>query len=184
MKKTLILLLFGMLLFGLFGCVKYKEVSGLKLVNNKLTRENNISFVSFRDVKQSWSEANKTYGNTVFFPGEKGEDGYMRFEVDLVSPKTRTTYITNKEEYIKVFNGDTDMNFASEMIVIFQFTTRENGDFYLEPIGIEDDKLQISYMQKNDTSGMGGTHTGYTVSIGLKMKNKWKEKVQFVFKRR
>ena len=184
MKKTLILLLFGMLLFGLFGCVKYQELSGLKLVNNKLAHENNISLVSGKEVKKSWLDANKTYGNTVFFPGEKGEDGYMRFEVDLVSPKTRTTYITNKEEYIKVFNGDTDMNFASEMIVIFQYTTRANADLYLEPIGIEDDKLQISYMEKSYTSGMGATHTGSTVSIVLKMKNMWKEKVQFVFRRR
>lgn len=181
-KKIFLLLLAGIVSsLVLTSCEKYSETDGNKIIQNEIVKENNITYVDGVMFNKTWDEANSTYGSYKKIDGYWDGNVYIDIVEDKASPATRIIYVTDKEVYNTVFTSDFDIDFNSEMIVIFRYTSCYNRKKTIDKVYIDEKNTLNIEFWINDNPGRGDASLPKTVSLILKMKNLWNNKVKIKY---
>ncbi len=170
---SFILLTITLLSFCFMGGCKYTDFYGNKMIKNKVVKENRISFVECR-YHTEWLKKNRTYAHYEVVDGD--------IVVDRVSPETRTYYITNEEERNEVFSTLINVDFKTEMVVVFRYTSASGRNRIVKNVYVDEEGfLNIEFDIVDGKPGYADASMPKTRTIALRMKNVWKNKVEFTY---
>ena len=170
---SFVLLMITLVSLCLMGGCKYTDFYGSKMIKNKVVKENRISFVEC-SYHTEWLKNNRTYAHHEVVDGDVVED--------WVSPQTRTYYITNEEERNEVFSALENVDFNTEMVVIFLYTNIYNRDYIVKSVYIgEEGFLNIEFDDVEGKPGYNDASMPHTRRLTLRMKNIWKDKVKITY---
>ena len=103
-------------------------------------------------------------------------------EVDRVSPRTRTVYVTNQEECNEVFSTLKNVDFNTQMVVIFLYTSTSGRKRIVKNVYVDEEGfLNIEFDIVDGKPGYNDASMPKTIAIALRMKNVWKDKVKFTY---
>ena len=157
MKKYLTTILAVIIcLTSLSGCTNSNPSNAsCKLLNDELSSDM---------LKDSFLQENRTYG--AYYGGDVASE-------DNGIPKSRVFIIKTQDEYDAIFESTAtvDIDFGSEMLILYTFTTEYHRDISLDDWKVEDKTIGITYEMKDPSkfAGVGDAAMPFQRFLLIKM---------------
>ena len=94
-----------------------------------------------------------------YYPNEYYIEGVNeRFIYDETSPRTRTFIVTDEEEFAKMFDSfPAEIDFASQMLVVYMFRVINSRDYYLRELTVKDGVLNVTLEEEHISPDVADT---------------------------
>ena len=83
-----------------------------------------------------------------FYPADDFSGG-QEYIKDETSPSARTFIVTNKEEYVQIFDEFPEkIDFTNQLIIVYMFVTTTPRNFEMTDLSLKEGVLRVSYKVK------------------------------------